>query len=304
VKDFFKIFFFISGLVIAFAVGKNYGKKSLLESQDLKNISIEKEELAYEKADIANAKAKLQNILDQGATKKTDEILGQILQVFLADLGLQIQNKDLILKQAELCAKEPTAQIKAENQVIEKTSEEVVREIRPQTKENKNQGQFKSNEFLVLNSKGGKDTLRRLDKVIVRDLNSFLSKTSAELESCDQFLGEFKGPIFSETNEKMGSLSFKLKYKSGEESLEFKNLRGEISWFNSPNPPLSQNINESCGRKAHNLAGRIFSLTENRYVQIYKIEGTQQLAGNFYEVMRLGTTKRIGKFVLKRTDRF
>ena len=324
-KDFFKIFFSIAGLAAAFAVGKNYGEKSFMESEEYKKIALTRDELDFARSDIENAKIKLQNIVDRADTRKTDEILGQILQVFLADLGIQIRNKELIIKQAEICTQALAQSAKtteinttktAENKNIksdESTADDLgaraIAELKREQeaealKLKRSLGQFKSNEFLVSNSSGGKDTLRGLDKVIIRNLNAFLSQTFPDQQNCEKFLGEYKGNIKDVTNQNMGSLSFSLKAADSGEKIEFKNLRGEVSWFNAPNPPMSQKINESCGRRARDLSGRIFSLTDNRYIQIYQIDGSNKLAGNFYEVMPNGTTKRIGKFVLNRTDRF
>lgn len=301
--DFVKIFFGICALATAFVVGKGHGEKSYLESEDYKKIAAAKEELEFSKGELENAKAKLQNIVDRGSNQKTDELLGQILQVFLADLGIQIQNKELILKQAQMCsaasaevaatkaAPVPKSENKSSN--VEET------ETKPAKKPIVSVGQFKSNEWMLANSNGGNDTLRTLDKLVIKNLNGYLSLTAPTNEGCEGFLGAYRGNIKDDaSNKNMGSLSFDLKQS------ENQSFSGKIAWFNDPNPPLTQMINESCGRKAKDLAGRIFNLSEQRYVQIYQIESKNLMAGNFYEVLPMGTTKRIGKFVLKRTDKF
>lgn len=300
--DFVKIFFGICALAVAFVVGKGHGEKSYLESEDYKKIAVIKEELDFSKGELENAKAKLQNIVDRGSNQKTDELLGQILQVFLADLGIQIQNKELILKQAQMCsannttaaAAKPVPALRSENKA---SGDEA--EAKPTKKSMVSVGQFKSNERMLANSNGGNDTLRALDKLVIKNLKGFLSQTAPTNEGCENFLGAYRGNIKDDaSNRNMGSLSFDLK------QAENQTFSGKIAWFNDPNPPLTQMINESCGRKAKDLAGRIFNLSEQRYVQIYQIEAKSLMAGNFYEVLPMGTTKRVGKFVLKRTDKF
>ena len=302
--DFVKIFFVICGLAIAFVVGKGHGEKSYLESEDYKKIAAIKEELDFSKGELENAKAKLQNIVDRGSNQKTDELLGQILQVFLADLGIQIQNKDLLLKQAQMCsaasaavaAAKPAPAPKTEN----KSSNDEEAEVKPTKKSIVSVGQFKSNEWMLANSNGGNDTLRTLDKLVIKNLNGYLSQTAPTNDGCEGFLGAYRGNIKDDaSNRNMGSLSFDLKQSESTQA-----YNGKIAWFNDPNPSLTQMINDSCGRKAKDLAGRIFGLSEQRYVQIYQIEAKNLMAGNFYEVLPNGTTKRVGKFVLKRTDKF
>lgn len=301
--DFVKIFFGICALAIAFVVGKGHGEKSYLESEDYKKIAGVKEELEFSKGELENAKAKLQNIVDRGSNQKTDELLGQILQVFLADLGIQIQNKELILKQAQMCsasnaavaAAKPGSALRTEN----KPSSAEEAEAKTTKKSIVSVGQFKSNEWMLANSNGGNDTLRTLDKLVIKNLNGYLSQTAPTNDGCEGFLGVYSGNIKDDANNRnMGSISFDLKQS------ENQTFTGKIAWFNYPNPPLTQMINESCGRKAKDLAGRIFNLSEQRYVQIYQIESKNLMAGNFYEVLPMGTTKRVGKFVLKRTDKF
>ena len=304
--DFVKIFFGICALVTAFIIGKGHGEKSYLESEEYKKIAAVKEELDFSKGELENAKAKLQNIVDRGGNQKTDELLGQILQVFLADLGIQIQNKELILKQAQMCTAANTqasvskpAAAKPEN----KLGEAAVAELKQQEKKPVvSVGQFKSNEWMLANSNGGNDTLRTLDKLVIKNLNGYLSQTTTDKDGCDSFLGMYKGNIKDVNNKNFGSLSFDL--KTNEQTSADQSYSGKISWYNDPNPPLSQMINESCGRTAKGLSGRIFSLSDQRYIQVYQLEARSQLAGNFYEVLPNGTTKRIGKFVLKRTDKF
>ena len=106
-KDFFKIFLSLCVLVTAFVVGKGYGEKTFLESDEYKKIAQTRDELDFTKNEIENAKAKLQNIVDAADKEKTDELFGKLFDVFLTDLGLRIQNKELILKNAQLAARIP-----------------------------------------------------------------------------------------------------------------------------------------------------------------------------------------------------
>lgn len=312
--DFFKIFFGLCLLVGAFFVGKNYGENTYKESEEFKKITLVREELDFAKNDLENAKAKLQNIVDRADNEKTDELLAQILQVFLADLGLQIQNRELILKNAKANIKtdrtnteispqplklDKPSDANPETNLTAKANRAINKLNREEVEKQKNINKFKSNEWLLLNSNNKSEVQKNLDKLVIKNLKSFVDASQIEAQDCINYLGEYRGKIKNELKQNMGSMSFNLK-NNQEENKFF----GNISWFNNPNPTLKQDFDNSCGKKLQGFSGRFFSLTENRYIQVYRLQDLKTLAGNFYEILPAGTTKRIGSFQLSRTDQF
>lgn len=299
-KDFIKIFLGISALVAAFMFGSNYGERTYNESSEHKNLIKATEELNIARADLENVKIKLQNITDSAATKKTDELLAQILHVFLTDLGLTIQNRDAILKQAQqaqvaqvpIAATAPKAEISPVNAEIEQ----------PKPGPSKlNINKLKSFEWMVQNSGGGENTIRDLKKVEIKNLNAYLKLADyQDASDCEQLLGVYKGSVKNIDLKNFGSLEFELKV--GQTKLR-EELYGKTAWYFKENS-ISEKIDNNCGKKIKGLSGRIFNLAADKYIQIYKLNNSEKTAGNFYEVLPNGTSKVLGSFVLNRVDRF
>lgn len=295
-KDFIKIFIGISALVAAFMFGSNYGEKTYHESAEHKNLINATEELNVARAALENVKVKLQNITDRAETKKTEELLAQILHVFLTDLGLKIQNKDAILKQAQL--PQPVVVI-AQSKEAQPVKSEPEPQRRNDPKQNINK--FKSYEWMVQNSGGGKNTIRDLKKVEIKNLNAYLKQADyLDAEDCEQLLGVYKGSVKNINDKNFGSLEFELKVGQTNKREE---LYGKTAWYFNESA-ISEKINNNCGKKVKGLGGRIFNLAADKYIQIYKLNNSEKTAGNFYEVLPNGTSKVLGSFVLNRVDRF
>lgn len=298
-KDFIKIFFGISALVAAFMFGSNYGEKTYNESSEHKNLVKATEELNIARADLENVKIKLQNITDRAETKKTDELLAQILHVFLTDLGLTIQNRDAILKQAQQLHTPPVAAPKTEPKTEAPVVTEVIESPKPIAKFNMNK--LKSYEWMVQNSGGGESTIRDLKKVEIKNLNAYLKQADyQDASDCEQLLGVYKGSVKNINLKNFGSLEFELKVGQTKQREE---LYGKTAWYFKENS-ISEKIDNNCGKKIKGLGGRIFNLAADKYIQIYKLNNAEKTAGNFYEVLPNGTSKVLGSFVLNRVDRF
>ncbi len=299
-KDFIKIFLGISALAAAFMFGSNYGEKTYNESLEHKNLVKATEELNIARADLENVKIKLQNITDRAETKKTDELLAQILHVFLTDLGLTIQNKEAILKQAQQAPPVPAA-------VGAHKIEGTALAVNAEAEQSKplgaklNISKFKSYEWMVQNSGGGQNTIRDLKKVEIRNLNAYLKQADyLDASDCEQLLGVYKGSVKNINDKSFGSLEFELKVGQTKAREE---LYGKAAWYFKENS-ISEKIDNNCGKKVKGLGGRIFNLANDKYIQIYKLNNSEKTAGNFYEVLPNGTSKILGSFVLNRVDRF
>lgn len=297
-KDFIKIFLTISALVAAFMFGSNYGEKTYSESSAHKNLMKATEEHNTARADLENVKVKLQNITDRAETKKTEELLAQILHVFLTDLGLTIQNKDAILKQAQQVAlPQTTPSARSAEEPAEKTQPNP--EKMNDSKVNINK--FKSFEWMVQNSGGGQNTIRDLKKVEIRNLTAFLKQAEyLDAGDCHQLLGVYKGSVKNINDKSFGSLEFELKL---DQSKPREELYGKTAWYFNESA-ITEKISNNCGKKVRGLGGRIFNLATDKYIQIYKLNNAEKTAGNFYEVLPNGTSKILGSFVLNRVDRF
>lgn len=297
--DFVKIFFVLCAIVAAFFIGKGYGEQTYLASEDYKNIAKTKEELEYAKGELENAKAKLQNIMDRGDKEKTDELLSQILQVFLADLGLQIQNRDLIIQQAKAGNQNSSAVVPAPKEEPQITIAEIaIQKIKEsERREAKELQRFQDLEKNLLSSSQPQN---QLDKVSIKDLKKWMAKANPEMGECEPFLGRFRGDLIGVTKRRQGSIFFEL-------GLAQNLFSGMISWLNSPNPPISTNINGTCGLKIPRISARFFTLSDNRYLQVYPggftagSEPKKTLGGILYEILPAGSTQKIGTFWIKKS---
>jgi hypothetical protein len=300
VNDFVKIFLGLSALVVAFLFGRNYGEKGYRESEEYKAIIKSNEELSFAKNELENLKVKFQNIADGAGTKKSDELLTQIMNIFLADLGLRIENKNAFIKQNEKPV--PTIPTSIAAPVV------ALQPAPVQKTKSENSGwskarinKFKASEWMIVNSAAGAGTLRALEKTQIKNMNSFLTgSTFGKSEECADFLGSYKGKVNDINNKYLGSFEFEL--KTGVVNSQ-EQYYGKIAWNNNGSSS-SEKIGNNCGRTLNDIRARILSLGMDKYIQIYKLSSPEVIAGNFYEVLPNGTTKIIGSFALPRVDKF
>ncbi|MGZ3724934.1 MAG: hypothetical protein ACXWQQ_04010 [Pseudobdellovibrio sp.] len=305
-KDFFKIFLSLCALVAAFVIGKGYGEKTYLESDEYKKIAQTRDELDFTKNEIENAKAKLQNIVDAGDKQKTDELLGKLLDVFLTDLGLRIQNKELILKNAQLqaaaVAPKPAPPPIAINPPKDVKTDRAIEKLKKEEQNaEKLLAKMKSNEWMVLNADSKQEVLKDLDKVIIKNIQDGMFDDEIETIQCEKYVGDYRGPATSVTDQALGSFKFLMKRTS----IGGGNLyTGNMEWTGDAFNTVTGKITNGCGHKIRGLDGRFFFLENGRYVQVYKLVQSGGLAGNIYEKLPNGATNRLAKFYLTRTDKF
>jgi len=303
-KDFLKIFTILCGFVGAFLYGRSYGEQTFKQSEEYLQFVKAKDEQIFLKNDIENAKAKLQNIIDGSENKKSDELLAQILQVFLADLGLKIQNQQT-LKENLTAAKIPVEKNKAISApegapAVNKldSSEE------PKSKPPKafNYKKLKSYEWILMNAQGSEDIAGSLKNLEIKNMDSYMSEalvTRPEDESL--LMGSYRGRIMDVTNKEYGTFVFEMGPSSADGKEKFK---GSITLFrNGRKESVNSFSGTSLGYRFESSAGTVINFGNN-YYQMYKIPQTQQIAGFYYERLVNGTTKTIGSFVLNRVDQF
>lgn len=303
-NEFIKIFLAIAGLATSFFLGRNYGENIYNESIEHKSIIKAASELSFTKNEFENVKVKLQNIIDQAEGKKTTEFLEQIFHVFSVDFGIKITNRDAILKMAlnpiktdvieKVVAFTPAPQkVLAEPEVVKKKTLKDVWDSKKASK-------FKSYEWMVKNSNGNVETMRALKRVEIKNINSILDVAeSVQDKDCEKLLGVYKGDIKNINNDNFGKLEFKLNsaFRDLSEGNRAEFL-SKTSWYRNKKIILEQSNND-CGKKITGLGARVFGLSTDKYIQVYKLNFEKKIAGNFYEVLPNGTSKVIGSFVLE-----
>gem|GEM_PF-6246390 len=308
-KDFVKIFLSLVVLVAVFLTGRNYGEKTYLESHEHRAAIRATEELNFTKAEFENVKIKLQNITDAAGILKAEDLLTQIFHIFLTDLGLKIQNKDAIIKRAE--AQTPLAPYPepAGPLAPPKKAEPLW------SKTNSKTSKLKSYEWMLQNSGGPGSKLGGasggtlgglLKKLQIKNLKNYLAAAEdVEINECRAYLGTYKGIAKNINGESFGAIGFELKAEptAGDAGASGtaapKEFLGKISWYNNGHA-VSKKFSKYCGKKNKDLDAKIFSLSADKYLQIYKLMASDHIAGNFYQTSPNGTTTRIGSFVLIR----
>lgn len=64
-----------------------------------------------------------------------------------------------------------------------------------------------------------------------------------------------------------------------------------------------EKISDHCGNAIKCSKARVFALSSDKYIRIYKSELKEDITANFYSVMPNGTTT-VGSFILGRVDKF
>ncbi|MBC7464940.1 MAG: hypothetical protein H7256_03020 [Bdellovibrio sp.] len=299
-KDFAKIFVVLSLCVVAFMYGRNYGETTYKDSAEYKSLMQAQEESKFAKSELENIKAKFQNIADGSSTKKQEEILAQILQIFLVDLGLRVSDPEHFAKTTAQATTTGSLPPKLETQ---KTHVEKPVALLQKPEKTFDYSKLKSYEWILQNSTGTNEIKKNLANVEIKDLNGFLkgarAATPQELES---IYGTYRGRIIAVDNSEYGSLAITVNpITSANGKIT---LKGSVKIYNNGQHNLDMNFNtDQLGYVGQGSRGFVID-NMNRFFQVYKIPETQQLTGYFYDRMVNGTTKTIGSFVLNRTDQF
>lgn len=293
-----------------FIFGKSYGLKSFKESEEYKKIIAQNEETNFVRSDLENLKTKVQNILDQAETKKTDELLAQILQVFLADLGMQIANKDNLIRIAAECKPQAvSATITPSTASITPLPAQAVTPAQtPAPKIEKkwasmDVNKYKSQEWILQNANSNNQIFKQLERIRIKNISKFLGENQdAELEDIEKFIGYYKGDIKNELMQRHGSLSMRFKKSEiqGSPSTEI-----EILMVDSNGKGDTKNFKATggIGYKHPDLNSLVLNWGKSTFLQIYKQTNGEKISGNYYENLPNGTTKTVGSFVLNRVDK-
>ncbi len=289
-KDFIKIFLVLCATVAAFLFGRSYGEENFRQTDEFRSYIKAKEEQSFTKNDLENAKTKFQNILDSAENKKTGEIMNQVLQVLVSDLGLKINNPQNFVKSEEPAQTPAVA-------AMEKP--------RPPKKEKVfDYKKIKSYEWILKNSRDNDELKANLKNVEIKDIDSFLKNaTEPQAQQLEPIYGSYRGRIMDVTQQEYATLSFDMGAASSSEDLPAK-VKGSIKIFrNSKETSVRNFASEQLGFHVEGSSSFIID-NGNTYYQVYKIPNSQKIAGYYYERLVNGTTKTIGSFVLNRVDQF
>ncbi len=285
--------------------GRNYGEKTFRETAEFKEFIKANEELKFTRAELETVKTKFQNILDGADTKKQEELLGQILQIFLADLGLKLANQESFLKTADQSAADSSAVtnkvLKDKKQQISDNSEKkeqskVVKEFDIK--------KLKSYEWILANSTDPAEIQKNLKNIEIKNFSAFLNLAKEEpLQAFEPVFGTYRGRMFDVLKNEYGSMLMDIKLiKKNEKDY----VKGDIKIFMNGVEKSGQGFESNqLGFKVEGSEGYLINFNNGKkYWHVYKLKDTQQLAGFMYEQMVNGTCKTIGSFVLNRTDQF
>lgn len=284
-KDFAKIFFAMCVLVGAFIFGRKYGEENYKQSEEYQTLIKIKEEQSFTKNDLENAKTKFQNILNGADSKKADELLGQVLQVLLADLGLRIENQKAFVKsEAEL----RTPSIPKEAPVVREKTYDYKR--------------LKSYEWILKNSLDSDQIKKNLKNVEIKDIDSYLKGAKeAKPQDLESIYGSYRGRIMDVTQKEYATMAMEINPIPDSQPMK---LKGSLKVFKNEKETTSKGFTTvQLGYQVEGSSGLIID-NGNTYFQVYKTTESQQIAGFYYERLVNGTTKTIGSFVLNRVDQF
>ena len=309
-KDFLKILAVLVVIVIAFVTGRNYGETSVLESKEYKETKSQIVDNANSNAELALMKEKIQSLLDSSDLKKADEVYGKMMTLFLVDLGLRIseqQQKDMDVGKSQLliCAarsgttpvvKTPEAPVQ---QPIPTPAAEPQEPKAPKFSQTA-PGRFKSTEWTLVNSSSNSEILKNLEKIKLTDIDAFM-KNAPVTPAADvqKYFGTFRGRVSAVDGSNYGSIVISI----GQAPEKENEVKGEVKFYRQGNVESNSSFTSNAwGYTPVGYQTNMVSLGA-RFLQIYKIENADKIAGNFYERLPNGTTKLIGSFVLNRTDR-
>lgn len=304
-KDFVKIFLILCAVVSAFFFGRNYGEETQNESTEIKTLKSENFQNRNAQIELQNLKEKFQKLLDSADLKKANEVMAQVMTIFLADLSLRLsdqQHKDFNDGRRMLCAPDPTQTVTAKEKTTKRevlSEAAVVKEAEGQTQPVVNMKRFIAAENDLLTAEDTSRIKQLLKQVEVKKVDKLLDGALMQTYAqSKRFVGTYRGSIIDVTNNIYGTLVIDIQSSNAEENL----LKGDIKIFKGGVQTNHSTFESTSIAYAANNSQASLIHIDGNYLQVYKIEATQKIAGIFYDRLPNGTSKTIGTFVLSRTD--
>ena len=250
-------------------------------------------------------KDKFQKLLDSSDLKKADEILGQIMTIFLADLSLQISNekqKDFNDGKKLCTINSNTSNALAKTEQKAETVKTPESEIEKPVQKNQiqNNARFKLGEFEISEARDSNEIFKALKKLEVKKIDSLLEGSSeANYQQSKKFFGSFRGTVIDSVGKIYGTMVFEIKSTpSGK-----RPISGSIKLYQNGIERVGDDFStDGLGSALSSSTATVIEFGSSKYLQVYKIESEQKIAGYYYEVLPNRTSKTIGTFVLSRTD--
>lgn len=307
-KDFLKIFLVLCAVVGAFFFGRNYGEETKVESSEFKTLKSDNFNNKNAQEELANLKEKFQKLLDSSDLKKSDEILGKIMTIFLADLSLQLtldQQKDLEIGKQACVMKlpEPQVTVKTDHKPeIKSDPKHEDEEPVVETKKSgiRNEGKFKAAEFEITEADNVDSVRKVLSQVELKKVDDILDGAPpSSFQQSKKFFGNYRGSIISTTGTVYGTIVVDIKNTPAEK----KPIDGTIILYRDGKAESTSEFSANeLGYTSESFKATIVSFGPRRFLQMYKAESIQKIAGIMYERLPNGTSKTIGTFILSRTD--
>lgn len=307
-KDFLKIFVVLCAVVGAFFFGRNYGEETKAESSEFKNLKSDNFNNKNAQEELVNLKEKFQKLLDSSDLKKSDEILGKIMTIFLADLSLQLtegQQKDLEIGKLACVTKLPDPAVAVKTEIkpeIKPNPKHEDEEPLVETKKSgiKNEGKFKAAEFEILEAQTSEDMARALKNLELKKIDSLLDGApNSTFQQSKKFFGTYRGTILDSTGKVYGTMILDIKNTPAAKSP----ITGSFKLFKDGQESVGSDFStDSLGYSPEKYGATVVQMGSRGYIQIYKAESIQKIAGIYYERLPNGTSKTIGTFILSRTD--
>lgn len=157
-------------------------------------------------------------------------------------------------------------------------------------------------EWMLINSDSKENALQALEKLKIKDLDSFLKEARvAEADDFTEFIGSYRGNIIGQTAESFGSLVVNFKKKDLDSNAP---VSGEILVYRNGKEIIGSRFNSSSVALRIDSSSTLVLDNQRYFYQLYKVKNTGQLAGYFYERSVNGKTSVIGSFALNRVDLF
>ena len=226
---FFKAFLYLAAFAFVFTLGENFGVKLVKSSEEYKSLlqsSIELRELQEEHGKLLG---KLNNLIQSSESKKSEELLTQIIQLFLFDLALKVENKDAII---EKHAPELIKKVSFQNSQNEKKNNAVISqaiEVPLKEQSEKQYADFATRMYNVIQGKVG--ILEGLKKLELHDLSAYLKtrRYSDNVTYCSGYIGRYSGSVIGNKGEQIGKFYFDFQNKLNREDI----FQGKITWIGS-----------------------------------------------------------------------
>jgi hypothetical protein len=304
VKEFLKIFLVLCAIVSAFFFGRNYGEVTKTESSEFKTMKSDNFNNQNAQTELNNLKDKFQKLLDSSDLKKADEILGQVMTIFLADLSLQLseQKQKEFDEGKKLCSSNAII-----NQVAQKAEPAVENKALAEAEEKpaakaatRLSARFKMGEFEMSEARDVRDIRKALSKLEVKKIDTLLDGAPVStFQQSKAFFGTYRGSIIDVTGNAYGSIIFNIQNVPSES----QPIKGSIQLYKNGEIMSNSNFTtDSIGSSPINSSATVLNVGPKHFLQVYKIEYSQKIAGIYYEQLPNRTTKTIGTFILSRTD--